>query len=236
MTTFGTPHRHLPSCGSTNDVARDWARDADQPAPTGALVTSDFQTQGRGQRGREWSAGVGESALLSYIYLPAPTSEIRELGLLTALAVADALALGTSLQPQIKWPNDILLDNHKAAGILVEAADGVVILGIGVNVNQEHFPGSEGFVYPPTSLRLATGQPQQVALICTAVSQALSRWEGVWLNGGFLPIIEECRRRLAFGARVRRGSEHAALTGLTGDGFAEVRLPDGTFAVWSTVD
>ncbi len=236
MTTFGTPHRHLPSCSSTNDAARDWARDPVQPAPTGALVTSDFQTQGRGQRGREWSAGIGESALLSYIYLPTPTSEIRQLGLVTALAVADALQLGTSLQPQIKWPNDILLDDHKAAGILVEAAEDIVILGIGVNVNQEHFPGSEQFAYPPTSLRLATGQPQQVAAICAALSQALTRWEEVWLNTGFTPIIEECRRRLALGARVRRGSEHAALTGLTDDGFAEVRLPDGTFAVWSTVD
>lgn len=236
MTIFGTPHRHLSQCGSTNDEARDWARDAAQPAPSGAVVTSDFQTQGRGQRGREWSAGSGESALLSYIYLPVPKSEVRELGLVVALAVADALQLGTSLQPQIKWPNDILLDDHKAAGILVEAADGIVILGIGVNVNQEHFPGSEGFVYPPTSLRLATGQPQQVAAICAAVSQALSRWEGVWQHTGFMPIIEECRRRLAIGAKVRRGSEHAALTGLTDDGFAEVRLPDGTFAVWSTVD
>ena len=236
MTVFGTPHRHLAECVSTNDEARDWARESSAVAPSGALVSSDSQTRGRGQRGREWQGGVGDSALLSYIYRPESTSEIRELGLVTALAVADALTVGTSLSPQIKWPNDILLDHHKVAGILVEAADGVVILGIGINVNQEHFPGAEGFAYPPTSLRLATGQPQQVSSIQAAVSQALSRWEEEWLRVGFRPIIEECRRRLAIDVAVRRGSELAALTGLSDEGFAEVRLPDGTFAVWYPVD
>ena len=236
MTVFGTPHRHLAECVSTNDEARDWARESAAFAPSGALVSGDSQTRGRGQRGREWQGGVGDSALLSYIYRPESTSEIRELGLVTALAVADALTVGTSLSPQIKWPNDILLDHHKVAGILVEAADGVVILGIGINVNQEHFPGADSFAYPPTSLRLATGQPQQVSSIQAAVSLALSRWEEEWLRVGFRPIIEECRRRLAIDAAVRRGSELAALTGLSDEGFAEVRLPDGTFAVWSTVD
>ena len=236
MTIFGIPHRHLTECISTNDEAREWTREAPTLAPSGALISSDSQTRGRGQRGREWQGGVGDSALLSYIYRPKPSSEIRELGLITALAVADALTLGTSLCPQIKWPNDILLDDHKVAGILVEAAEGVVILGIGINVNQEHFPGAEGFAYPPTSLRLATGQPQQVSSIQAAVSQALIRWEEAWIQAGFRPIIEECRRRLAIGAAVRRGPEAATLTGLSDDGFAEVRLPDGTFAVWSTVD
>jgi len=65
---------------------------------------------------------------------------------------------------------------------------------------------------------------------------ALSRWEEEWLRVGFRPIIEECRRRLAIDAAVRRGPDLAALTGLSDEGFAEVRLPDGTFAVWSTVD
>ncbi len=236
MTVFGTPYRHLAECVSTNDEAREWAREASTLAPSGALVSGDSQTRGRGQRGREWQGGVGDSALLSYIYRPDSSSQIRELGLVTALAVADALTVGTSLRPQIKWPNDILLDDHKVAGILVEAADGVVILGIGINVNQESFPGGENFAYPPTSLRLATGQPQQVSSIQAAVSQVLSQWEQVWLRAGFRPIIEECRRRLAIGAAVRRGTDLATLTGLSDDGFAEVRLPDGTFAVWSTVD
>ena len=234
MTLFGTPHRHLAECISTNDEAREWAREAS--IPSGALVSGDSQTRGRGQRGREWQGGISDSALLSYIYRPETASEIREMGLVTALAVADALALGTSLRPQIKWPNDILLDDHKVAGILVEAAEGVVILGIGINVNQEHFPGAEGYAYPPTSLRLATGQPQQVLSIQAAVSQALSQWEETWRRVGFQPIIEECRRRLAINARVRHGPELATLTGLTAEGYAEVKLPNGTFAVWSTVD
>jgi len=249
MIPFGIPHKHLAQCGSTNDEAREWAKDPAGPAPSGALVTAEFQARGRGQRGREWQAGVGESALMSFVYRPASDCEISQLGLVTALAVADALEMGTSLTPRIKWPNDILLDGRKAAGILIEthtpspAGRGeevgltrIAILGIGVNVNQERFAGSDTFVYPPTSLRLATGQPQEIKRVTAAIAASLSRWEARWRTEGFVPILEECRRRLALGVVVRRGTEKAELAGLSNEGGAQVRLPDGTFAVWTTVD
>ena len=159
MTTFGTPHRHVAQCGSTNDLAREWARDPDDPAPSGALVTADFQTRGRGQRGRQWQAGWGQSALMSFVYTLPPTVEAGHLGLVVALAVADALASVADLDPRLKWPNDILLDGCKVGGVLVEIGPparpdktpnpGGAILGIGVNVNQERFVGADEFVYPP---------------------------------------------------------------------------------------
>ena len=236
MIPFGSPHQHLTQCGSTNDEAREWAKDPYDPAPSGAMVTAEFQTRGRGQRGRVWQGGFGESALMSFIYRPTPGSEIGQLGLLTALAVAEALAQETGLSPQIKWPNDILLDNHKTAGILVEFGDQAAVLGIGVNVTQEKFIGGTGFVYPPTSLRLATGQPQEVDRVIAAIAHALRCWEERWQSEGFVPILEECRHRLALGATVRRGGATAELTGLSEDGGAQVRLQNGTFAVWTTVD
>ena len=236
MIPFGSPHRHFAQCGSTNDEAREWAKDPHDPAPSGAIVTADFQTRGRGQRGREWQAGPSESALMSFVYRPEPGAEIQHLGLVTALAIADALAQGNGLSPRIKWPNDILLDGAKAAGILVETGEQIAVLGIGVNVSQEQFLGGEAFAYPPTSLRLTTGQPQEMGSVIMAICHALSRWEDRWRREGFVPILEECRRTLALGVTVRRGRETAELTGLSEGGGAQVRLPDGTFAVWTTVD
>ncbi len=235
MIFFGTPRRHLTECGSTNDEAREWARDPLHPAPSGALVTAEYQTRGRGQRGRDWQAGPGESALMSFVYRFAPGLNIGPLGLVTALAIADALAR-EHLEPQIKWPNDILLDGRKVAGILVEAGEQIAILGIGINVTQEQFAGGDNFKYPPTSLRLATGQPQEITRVIDGAARTLREWETRWQAEGFASILAECRRRLAVGAEVRRGAETAILTGLSDEGGAQVRLPDGTFAVWSTVD
>ncbi len=244
MTTFGTPRRHVAQCGSTNDLARAWARDPDDAAPSGALVTADFQTRGRGQRGRQWQAGWGQSALMSFVYRLPPAVEAGQLGLVVALAVADALASLADLNPRLKWPNDLLLDGRKAAGVLVEVAPpaptiidrGAAILGIGINVNQERFVGAEEFVYPPTSLRLATGRFHEVERVVATVALALTQREETWRREGFAPIVTQCRNRLVVGATVRRGDVRGELIGLAPTGAAQVRLPVGTFAEWSSVD
>ena len=241
-------HRHVTQCGSTNDLAREWALDPVDPAPCGALVTADFQTSGRGRRGRDWQAEAGRSALMSFVYRPnVPPSEFGQIALFSAAAVAEALGEVTGLDPRIKWPNDLLLNDGKVAGILVEscyspaprglpAAKPVVIIGIGVNVNQERFDGAEGFAYAPTSLRLATGRTWETARIVDAVATTLNAWEDCWRKTGFGSVLTECRERLAAGAAVRRREEHGELWGLADDGGAVVRLADGTFAHWTTVD
>jgi BirA family biotin operon repressor/biotin-[acetyl-CoA-carboxylase] ligase len=236
MISFGSPHRHEAQCASTNDLARDWAQDPRDPAPSGALVTADFQTFGRGQRGRHWSAGFGQSALVSFVYrLPAET-ETSQLGLVVALSVAEALAEWEDLDPRIKWPNDVLLEGRKVAGILIEVGAEAAVLGIGINVNQDRFVGAEEFVYPPTSLKLVTGHDWDVNIVVTAVSQSLANCENRWRREGFLPILNACRARLAIGAHVRRGEQRGELVGLAPSGAAEVRLADGTFEEWTTVD
>ena len=112
----------------------------------------------------------------------------------------------------------------------------LAILGIGINVSQERFVGAEQFVYPPTSLRLATGQSFAVERVVAAVARTLTWREGDWRRDGFLPILEECRNRLAVGATVRRGDMSGELVGLAPGGAAQVRLPGGTFTEWSTVN
>jgi len=231
MIVFGQPRRHFAQCGSTNDAAREWGIDPDDPAPSGALVTSDFQTKGRGRRGRQWQAGFRQSALMSFVYRPVlELPQVSQLGLMTALAVADAL------DAQIKWPNDILLKGHKVAGILVETAGPVVIVGVGVNVRQTRFVGLASFAYPPTSLSLARGQATEVETVIEAVAQSLAQWVNSWQRDGFARIVTESQKRLAVGAAVKRGEEQGELVGLNADGSALVRLPDGTFTAWVTVD
>jgi BirA family biotin operon repressor/biotin-[acetyl-CoA-carboxylase] ligase len=122
--TLGRPHRHLRETTSTNELARALATNR---APHGTLVTTDHQTAGRGRQGRTWTAPPRSSLLLSLVLREAdPLLPLR-----AGLAVAD-LAGETA---RVKWPNDVLLDGRKVAGILVEGRpqEGWTVLGIGVN-------------------------------------------------------------------------------------------------------
>jgi BirA family biotin operon repressor/biotin-[acetyl-CoA-carboxylase] ligase len=125
VTALGHPRIHLRETGSTNDRARELA---EAGAPHGTLVTADAQSAGRGRQGRTWTAPAGHALLLSLVLRGTPPL----LPLAAAVAVADVCGDAA----QIKWPNDVLLDGRKVAGILVEARlqQGWAVLGIGLNV------------------------------------------------------------------------------------------------------
>jgi BirA family biotin operon repressor/biotin-[acetyl-CoA-carboxylase] ligase len=243
VTVFGKPRRHVAVCESTNDLARTWAADPTDPAPHGALVTADFQTRGRGRRGHRWDAAASESALMSFVLRPRmPLTDAWHLGFLAGLATATALErLG--LEARLKWPNDILLNDGKVAGVLVEtvlqpggsmaAPLAFAIAGIGLNVSQEGFD-AESYAYPPTSLRLASGKEWDSVI--ELVAAELGHWDTRLRQQGFEPILSACQERLAVGAAVRCGEETAVLVGLTEDGHAQVRRHDGTFAEWLTLE
>lgn len=222
-------------CASTNDLARDWAADPAAPAPHGALVTADFQTRGRGRRGRRWDAATSESALMSFALRPAVAPpQLWQLGFVASLAVAAAIQ-NLGLDARLKWPNDVLLTGCKVAGILVEAAPAFVIAGIGINVCQVSFDGDD-YTYPPTSLQLASGKPWAVEQVIQAVAAAFGEWDEVFQVEGFGPVLSAWQAHLAVGAAVRRGSEAGMLVGLTANGHAQICLSDGTFAEWATVE
>ena len=120
----GRPRRHLRETTSTNELARKLAAAG---APHGTLVTTGYQSAGRGRQGRTWTAPPGRALLLSLVVRePDPLLPLR-----AGLAVAD-LAGEAAL---VKWPNDVLLDGRKVAGVLVEARpqEGWAVVGIGVN-------------------------------------------------------------------------------------------------------
>lgn len=123
--------------GSTNDIALDMARSG---APEGTAVVARSQSHGRGRRGRQWVAQPGENVFLSVILRPdVPLNRYSELSFVAAVAVA-RLIQGCGLTPSVKWPNDVRVHDRKIAGILVEAAEGAAVVGIGVNVQQTEFP------------------------------------------------------------------------------------------------
>jgi BirA family biotin operon repressor/biotin-[acetyl-CoA-carboxylase] ligase len=122
--SVGRPRRHLRETTSTNELARKLAAAG---APHGTLVTTGYQSAGRGRQGRTWTAPPGRALLLSLVVRqPDPLLPLR-----AGLAVAD-LAGEAAL---VKWPNDVLLDGRKVAGVLVEARpqEGWAVVGIGVN-------------------------------------------------------------------------------------------------------
>src|SRR5215210_2503819 len=105
-------------------------------APEGAVAVAGEQTAGRGRLGRRWLAPAGTSLLCSIQLRPEVAGErLPELTGVAARACAEAIEAMTGLSPELKFPNDVLLGGRKMAGVLAEARDGRVVLGIGVNVN-----------------------------------------------------------------------------------------------------
>jgi BirA family transcriptional regulator, biotin operon repressor / biotin---[acetyl-CoA-carboxylase] ligase len=174
---FGRPYTFLARTASTQ-------RELPADAPEGALVVADEQTAGRGRLGRSWHAPPGTGILASLLLRPAiETTRLPELTGVAGRAVADAIAEITQLAPVLKFPNDVLVDGRKVAGILAEASEGRVVLGMGINVNQSEAELPRETVTPPTSLRLATGRPQRRAELLAAILVALEREYDAWLEG-----------------------------------------------------
>lgn len=121
-------------CDSTNGEALTAAAEG---ASEGLLVLADEQTAGRGRRGRTWVAPAGSSLLLSLVVRPVvPAPSLSLLPLLTGMVLAETVARHLpEAQVGLKWPNDLLVDGRKAAGILVEGAGGAAVVGVGVNVD-----------------------------------------------------------------------------------------------------
>ena len=175
--------------GSTNEEAKRLAADG---AEEGTLVWALEQTAGRGRRGRRWESPRGNLYLSLVLRPDAPPAEAAQLGMVAAVALGDAL--GTLMPPltevRFKWPNDVLVNGRKAAGILIESAAGGpgrldwLVLGIGVNV--ESHPADAAF--PATSLRAEGGAEVAVAALLEAFSRSFLNWTNVWVEEGFAPV------------------------------------------------
>jgi BirA family biotin operon repressor/biotin-[acetyl-CoA-carboxylase] ligase len=164
---------------STMDEARAQAHAG---APDGTVVVAELQTAGRGRRGRKWVSAEGNLLATILLRPRLPQSRLTELGFVVALALADAVdVVLAGGHARLKWPNDVLIDDAKVAGILIEIVDGgAALVGIGLNVAQS--PADTP--YPATCLRDA-GASASCDEALTQLLTALDRRLAQWMTHGF---------------------------------------------------
>ena len=183
---------------STNDEAKRLARDG---AEDGTIVWAREQNAGRGRRGRQW-IGIPGNLFVSFILRPdRPPAAASQLGFVAALALGDAIAANAPARAELrcKWPNDVLLNGRKFAGILLESETRLsetldwVVLGIGVNV-VAHPDGTD---YPTTSLRDEGCVDLDAAGLLAAFARCFLAWYETWRDAGFAPVRAAWLQRAA---------------------------------------
>ena len=178
---------------STNEVVEHLAKSG---AREGLVVFAESQTRGRGRRGRAWVSPRGKGLWFSVLLRPTlPTSAASRITVAASVAVARAIRQNCGLDARIKWPNDVMVNGKKLAGILTELraeADEILlaILGIGIDVNcqREDFPGELGDI--ATSLELETGSAQDRVALAAQVLIALDECYQAALTN-FESIVDE---------------------------------------------
>lgn len=176
---FGAAREFHPSLGSTNDRALALAR---QGAPHGAVVVADEQTAGRGRAGRQWITPAGTALAFSVLLRPQgiPPDLTGTVSGLGGVSVAKALE-DVGGTPRLKWPNDVLLEGRKVAGILTEAAwEGgrldSVVLGVGVNVSHGSAPPDPEVDFPATCVEDILDRPVDRIQLLARILHHLDRW------------------------------------------------------------
>lgn len=197
--------RWFDSLDSTNRYALDEAR---RGAPEGLVVVADFQTAGRGRRGRGWVAPPGASLLVSVLLRPAlPPERTPLVAMACGAAMADAVTQVAGFTPGLKWPNDLVVGDRKLAGILAEREGGAVVVGVGVNVEWHDFPPE--IAETATACNLEAGRAVDRRALLDAFLVGLDA-----RHADFTAVVGEYRSRLAtLGRRVRVERSDDALVG-----------------------
>ena len=222
------------SVDSTNTAA---ARMADAGAREGTIVVAARQMAGRGRKGRSWFSSPAGSLVFSVILRPARSGEtLTALLALSALETLDGLCGGAS----IKWPNDIWIGGRKIAGILAESKGDSVVLGMGIDVNDEEGSFPPDLRETAVSLRMITGRVFDRGELLAGVLRNLDRAYEIWERDGFGPMAFEMERRMLWtgmpvmldaGGKTVEG----VLTGINADGYLRLER-DGAEGVYSSGD
>ncbi len=240
-TIFAKQLHHYYKIGSTNTEAMQAASDG---APEGSVFLAEEQLAGRGRGGHKWhsarSAGIYCSVVLRP---PMPPSEALIFSLAAGLAVHSAV-VGTfpGLRPDLKWPNDVLLNGKKFCGILTEMNSEAtrvrhLVVGVGINVNQTKFPAELREI--ATSLKSETGTEWSRVELCAALLKSLDREYRQLLDdaGARHEILARFQERSssARGCRVQveENGIEGVTEGLDSRGFLQVRTAEGLRTVLS---
>lgn len=225
------------SIDSTNLEAM---RRAKAGAPEGLCVVAREQTRGRGRLERTWQSPKNAGLYFSVILRPKISMDSWPLiSLMCALAVSDALLKTSDLKVDIKWPNDLHVNNRKLGGILTETAETengtAAIVGIGINLTQENFPAELEAV--ATSVEAATGvRPNPDLLLAELIRTIAQRYDSLQSDGGEHTIREWCANSsYAFERRVRVSLNNEVFDGTTRglerDGALRVEDADGKMRI-----
>ena len=219
---FGKPYLYEPECESTQLLLLG------SGLPEGAAAAADHQTGGRGRFGRHWEAPPASSVLISVMLHPPTERHLPELSLVAALATAEAVEGATGLTAQVKWPNDVMLNRRKVAGIISELSDGTVVVGIGINVNQTRDELPLDAPTEPGSLRTVVGSVHDRAALLGSLLFRLERIYDGWRHGGLADLYGELGARdFLRGRRITVDGEAAVALQILRDGRLEVETAAG---------
>lgn len=227
---LGKPLYVFSSIGSTNDEAK---RLAEQGSPHGTLVVADAQTSGRGRLHRSWFTPAKSAIAMSLIVRPSSMSPaIGTLTVLGALAVTESL-IKRGAEALIKWPNDVIVEAGKLAGILVESSWmgselEYAVLGIGVNVRPQSIPESK-LEFPASCVDHAVGSKVDRNALLFDIVQNLAHW---YRAVGTTALLDAWEGHLAYRNQqilLRSGETELSgnLKGLTEDGRLKLQIESG---------
>ena len=241
-TIFASRIHHYFRVGSTNVAAMQAAADSE---PEGAVFVAEQQTSGRGRGGHTWESAQSVGIYGSVVLRPALTpADTLLLSLIAGIAVCDAVEQTTGMHPDLRWPNDVLLDGRKFCGILTEmnaepTRVRYVVVGIGINVNQASFSGELEAI--ATSLRIESGRECSRVELTAALLKSLDGGYCRLIDGGAdarAAILRNFEERSSF-ARSRRvlveedGGYEGITEGLDDRGFLQVRTASDLRTVFS---
>jgi BirA family biotin operon repressor/biotin-[acetyl-CoA-carboxylase] ligase len=226
---------YCDSVFSTNNIAKELAA---QGAAEGTLVVAEEQTGGKGRLGRQWCSTKYKGIFFSIIlYPPLVPPEANVVTLITAVAMATAINNETGVMAGIKWPNDLLLNGKKICGILTELSAEMerinyMVVGVGVNVNQEESDFPEDMKASATSLRLQTGLKTSRVKLVQAFLREFEKWYDISLEQGFTPVLARWKEMsVSLNCPVRIHTPNSSWEGwaedIDKDGALLVRLPGG---------
>ncbi len=227
------------------DSTSDWLKSKAAQSPVGTVIFTESQTAGRGRRDNRWIAPRGKDLMFSLLLQPpAPLEKWPRITTLAALAICKAIEAELPLQPRIKWPNDVYLDNRKISGLLAETVstpDGLLlVLGIGLNVNTLDFPSE----LPATSLlkRLSSPILHEIDRN-TLASRLLGTLQAEFqrIDDDFTAAIAEVRERSwLIGRQIRaqapQGEVFGRVLDLNEEGHLILEFPDGSTHTLTSAD
>lgn len=218
-----------PTIGSTMTEA---SRLAAEGCPSGTIVGADEQTAGQGRYGRRWHSEAGAGLYLSIVLrYPFAPNALPVVTLALGLAVADAILKAADVACDLRWPNDVLVQSKKCAGILTQLEGSAIIAGIGINVNHSAFPEDLGAI--ATSLRVASGRPQSRERLLVELISSVESYCAQLEHDGPGPILDMFARASSYvhGRRVCVDQGDTTLrgttTGLNAAGFLTLAGDDG---------